>query len=763
MKNFSTKAMRRIVCLTLVLSLMMTSEMFAQFGIPYVPSIPIRPRPAPRPTPRPTTPATPQTTPAPTPGTAPSPVTNPYVLISQALSQKYEQNFIRTMSQNLLQSSSANRLEMVRLIEVARKSAAAGKKEDTVNQFLEFIKVMAPGQPDEAYQEIGAAFEKLTTQQMVAHLSQYAIQIEAISRAIVSGRMTGSVPGDFKPQIIMDTIPEERSLPTEAFDSNGIPFYVPPLLELNRTQAAQPQKVKPTDADKYWVIIYDASHPKGGSKAPVIKSYRDDISTLYSQLVEAGMLESQILLLDEKTGASKDRFLSKLQETVSKLEADSHLLIYFQGYAIHLEGTDYLVPDDFLATDIERAIQNRGKKVPLPSLLALQDILDILATSKCFAHGLIINPHSAHPADIANVSVAASYPVIPFGSQKELSIPDQTVVIVSRSLQNLPRNAGILGIHLARTLPKTTVFIRVVLESLSGFALNGEDGEDSGERVTTRHFIDYIQRRSQLENYREPLIRSNITTEFTLAPYFETPKIVSQIDQTLVAQIQDDMYVAGCRVLMEGHDTASAASLLGDCMLIDPTSITARKAYLVLNLALVSSGDVRRAFRESRRPDGRVFAYVWSQSGALIFSDKVSDETATTERKVTKTETKYVRGAFGRRIPKQVPVTTIETVEATLDPGTGIYLDDFHEYAPGQFRCHVVKVVESSEDEEEVNVVRQIVPMVTDTESEPVGWVDAKALNADAFGLKAREKLQVELDIFTRKIYDRYGKRLTQP
>lgn len=778
MKIFSRNSHGRIICLACVFIVISASELLAQFSIPYVPSIPIRPRTvAPRPTaPQTTMPtATPSSTTSST-TTAQSPAMNPYVLISQSLSEKYQAGFIQTMNKNLLGSSSAQRLEMIRVLGLARKSALAGKTEDAGKEFVEFIKVLAPGQPAEAYDQIAATFGKLTAKQMAAHLGQYSLQIEAVSRAIAARESQGlpplelpSDPRSFEPEIIRDTIPEDRNLPTEPFQSNGISFYIPPFLEFMFPTNVEPVKEKPADADKYWVVIYDASHPKGGSKAPAITSYRDDIATLYKQLIEAGVLESQILLLDEKTGASKDRFLAKLKDTVAKLQPDSHLFVYCQGYAIHLEGTDYLVPDDYSAADIERAIKNRGTPVPLPSLMSLQSVLNILGTSKCYAHGLFINAHSAHPADIANVSVAASYPVIPFGSQKSLSIPDQTVMVISRSLQNLPRNAGILGVRLARMLPKTTVFLRIVIESFSGFARGDgeeeaseeESSETSDKVVTTRHMIEFLQHRSQLENYREPLIRSNITTEFALLPHFETPSIISEIDRTLVAQIQEDMYIAGCRVLMEGHRSGEASSLFGGCNSVDPTSETAKKAQMAQNLAMISAGDVRRAFQETTRPRKRVFAYVWDREGANIYKDKTGDETATIEREETTYETRTVRSRWGRPVQQRVPKTQKVTVPAKFEPGTAIIIDRFCEYPTGHFRCHVAKILESGDDADTPMV--EIVPMETDTEDEDVGWIEASALNVDDFGKEMREDLSRKMDEFTLMIYKRHSQRPKRP
>ncbi|MDR2438112.1 MAG: hypothetical protein LBE12_01920 [Planctomycetaceae bacterium] len=357
-------------------------------------------------------------------------------------------------------------------------------------------------------------------------------------------------------------------------DLNSNSFMEMTKLEIEKTdqQPITDQK----DKLKYHVVLFDGSQMQ---LLPSRDEYRADLKMLQQTLTSENITKEGIINITtcsgEKSGTRKG-FEETIKSVAKKAGRRDFILVVIQGYTTHLDGKDYILPYDTNPKAISDLVRSHADldKCYQKMLIPVQGILDILAQKekddevKCQKILVLINPYSVAPADIAPLTVKETFPTTPFGHEQWV-LPMGTVVVTSRALRIVPQNHRLLDAS-TKTSPETTVFMRIILEGLSGLArqegLNSDEKKTiPSQRILTGEFLTYLHNRSELQDYASPNVRFRTDYQFRMLPYFEQPPFIEKVRNDVMKQVQINQYKTGLFLLFNQQNFKAASIAFANC------------------------------------------------------------------------------------------------------------------------------------------------------------------------------------------------------
>ncbi|MCL2348004.1 MAG: hypothetical protein FWC50_07040 [Planctomycetaceae bacterium] len=352
---------------------------------------------------------------------------------------------------------------------------------------------------------------------------------------------------------------------------------------------------------EYYVILFDGSQMK---HLPSRTEFHDDLKALKETVVAAGVPEKNIIMCSGEETGTRNGFGNTILAIAEKAKRNDFILVAMQGYATHLDGIDYILPYDTNPNDIRNAVRapeelaNNYRKNFIP----VQAMLNLLAqdkktndSDKCRKILVLINPYSVDPADVAQLTVKETFPTIPFGHQ-EWILPTGTIAVTSRALRLMPENHALLDASTSQSL-RTTVFMRIVLEGLSGLARQADS--DSKQPVTVGEFLTFLNNRSEIQDFAKPNIRFHTDFQFRMFPYFEAPPMIQKIRQDIVAQIQVNHYRTGLFLLFNQQDPQSSSFAFANCEGMTQDKSLAELARQMRFCSYLAFGDIPRLMDEN--------------------------------------------------------------------------------------------------------------------------------------------------------------------
>ena len=374
------------------------------------------------------------------------------------------------------------------------------------------------------------------------------------------------------------------------------------ILQLPVEAASEPGVPSSTsEQGQYYVILFDGSQMK---HLPSRTEFRDDLKALKETVIAAGVPEKNIIECSGENTGTRVGFGRIVTNVAERAKRNDFILIAMQGYATHLDDVDYILPYDTNPNDIRdsvRAPEKLSEKYR-ESLIPVQGVLNLLSqnkktndSDKCKKMIVLINPFSVAPADVAKLTVQETFPTIPFGHQ-EWVLPTGTIVVTSRALRLMPENHALFDTPKKAPL-RTTVFMRIVLEGLSGLARQTDS--DSKLPIVIGEFLTFLNNRSEIQGFAKPNIRFHADFQFRMLPYFDAPPMVQELRKDVVAQVQTNHYQTGLFLLFGQQDPQSSSLAFANCEGMTQNESLSKLARQMRFCSYLSFGDIPRLIDEN--------------------------------------------------------------------------------------------------------------------------------------------------------------------
>ena len=397
----------------------------------------------------------------------------------------------------------------------------------------------------------------------------------------------------------LPAIPFSLEIPGEQY---GVSVAEMLRLPLESGLPGSPSLTEPSPQGECFVILFDGSQMK---HLPSRLEFRDDLKALRETVVAAGVPEKNIYFCSGENTGTRKGFGNTILDVLVKARRNDFVLIAMQGYATHLDGIDYILPYDTNPDDIRDSVQASKKLAEeladnyRKNFIPVQAILNLLLQEKkaddldkCRKILVLINPYSVAPADVANLTVKETFPTIPFGHQDWI-LPAGTVVVTSRALRLMPGYLDATG----EMQQKTTVFMRIVLEGLSGLAR--QSNSDSKRPINVGEFLSFLNNRSEIQDFMKPNIRFHTDFQFEMLPYITMPPLIQQIREGIVARIQINHYKTGLFLLFNQQDPQSSSLAFANCESMGHDAELTRLAKQMRFCSYLAFGDIPRLLDEN--------------------------------------------------------------------------------------------------------------------------------------------------------------------
>ena len=546
----------------------------------------------------------------------------------------------------------------------------------------------------------------------------------------------------------------------------------------------------PQSPGECFAILYDGSQMQ---YLPQLLMFHDDLKVLKETVLAAGVPEKNIFLCSGKETGTRKGFGNTILAVLEKAKRNDFVLITMQGYATHLDGVDYILPYDTNPKDISDSVRAPQELVEnyRKNFIPVQAVLKLLSQEektndldKCRKMLVLINPYSVAPADVAKLTIQETFPIIPFGHQNWV-LPMGTVVVTSRALRLMPERHALLDAS-SGGQPKTTIFMRIVLEGLSGLARQRDS--DSKDPINTGEFLTFMEHRSEIQDYMKPVTRFHTDFQFRMLPYFEVPPMVQQTRNDVVAQIQVNHYRTGLFLLFNQQDPQSSCIAFANCEGMGDDAVLTRLARLMRFCSYLAYGDIPRLLDENA--DKQAFpAYIVSQTSVFDAPDgQPITFTAPAPPPPAQTANSSRYRTAPQPAPKPAPpkklelmpgdrIEIIEVVRTKVDddPETDVVVenetvDENHIFDSKEWELHHrtenawvhIRKVERhkmktyanfDENGRQTGVADGIFEEVTSGQESIQGWVPAEAFNLAVFKYRqdktladSLEKIRVELE-----------------
>jgi len=509
-----------------------------------------------------------------------------------------------------------------------------------------------------------------------------------------------------------------------------------------------------------WALLFEASSFSDAT-IPGITQFGDDISAMRKHVQAAGTSDDHILVLRGKRDATKARFDAALDEICSKAQPFDLVLVVLEGYGVQIRGVDYILPCDVTKASLEAAID--GDAAATSQFLAMEDILASLDRSGVARKVVLVNPYSIAAAELAGRSVAEVLRSEPYGAQR-IVIPEGLVCITSRSLQQMKRvwRRDLVASN-SPANREVTVFMRIVIEALSGYADQPQAGMAKSampgdKRIHVSEFLRYIEHRAENRAFPMPKIQRNLVYDYVLLPFVEAPADLVEFRDAVVRQVQRHLYIAGLRLLFVHHDAENAAIVFANCADMDADPVLRSYARRMRYASFVATGDVVRAWNEAETNEEPLQIFAWND--VPVYIDAACEQPREVERTVT--ETYYVRQRFSRVAKTR---TKTETTKQSIPEGSILTITDVTENPGGGYRlqfgaCHRLEASLVEGSTTTADPLDREYDFVEIEEKNPAGepmsgWVDIAAFNLTAIQAANKAKWEIE----GKEIEDRLMKR----